>query len=184
MGLGTGNFRLQKRGYLGLSVSGVLQREEYDIDALFFPTSGLTLSLCLLTCFYTFGLPSFICCSRLHLSLIYMMPFTYVRCHLLVLFVTLTTCFCVLQSCISSKTMGQLFIAVGSPVPSLFPVLWHPLSVLPLHYKLCLQFSALALSLYYSILQHYLSHKYLIIHGITACYCYLYETIVVSCKDK
>lgn len=28
------------------------------------------------------------------------------------------------------------------------------------------------------------SHKYLILYGITACYCYLYKTIAVLCKDK
>lgn len=90
MGLKTGNFRLQKRDYVGLSVSGVLQREECDIDALFFLSSGFTLlPLCLLRSFYTFALPSFISCSRLHLNLIYTVPFTYVRCYLLVLFVIL-----------------------------------------------------------------------------------------------
>lgn len=153
MGLKTGNFRLQKRDYVGLSASGVPQREEYDLDALFFLTSGFTLSsLYLLTCFYTFALPSFIYCSRLHLNLIYMVLFTYVRCYLLVLFVTLKTSLFLVQSCISLKNMGLLFIAMGSPVPTLRTLLWHSMPVFPLHHNLCLQFSALALSLCFSAL--------------------------------
>lgn len=58
MGPKTVNFRLQKRGYVGSSASGVLRRAECDINGLFFLTLGLTLTLHLVTCFYTFGLHS------------------------------------------------------------------------------------------------------------------------------
>lgn len=75
-------------------------------------------------------------------------------------------------------TISELFIAAGYPVPGLrpispyfsVPVLLHTASFSPL-----LKISAFISGLYYATECRYVSHKYLILHRIMACYCYLYK---------
>lgn len=93
------------------------------------------------THFYTFALPSFICCSRLHLNLLYLVPFTYVRYYLLVLFVTLKTSFVPLQVFIFLTDQGSVVYSHEAPSTNPMPCPLRSHTCAPLHHTLCLHFS-------------------------------------------
>lgn len=130
-------------GCYGVSLgSGVLCWEEYNIhvDGFFFLTLGSTWGHFMFpSTFFQLCLSSWLCSSTLHLNLLYMLPFPYVK-YFFIFFVSPKPIFVHLQICIS-LTIGELFIDMGSSVPAhptphpmsppLFPNKSHKTTVAP-----------------------------------------------------
>ena len=146
----------------------------------------LGLFLCFLTHFYIFAHFSLVCSFRLHPNILYLVPFLYVR------YISLFSLFPLKSGSSSFRSASPLidrgWITYSEEVSSasLCPISYHPCqysstpcSVFPL-----LKASAIVPGLYFSMLHHGVSHKYLTLHGLIACYFYLYKALVVLEEDK
>lgn len=130
-------------------------------------------------------LSSLFCSSSLYPSLLYMIVCV---CQVLY-FIAPKTSFVKLWVCVIFLTGNykKLCTAVGSPVPSVGPILCHPMliftcaaSYVPTSQGLCSRTRATFLC----TMTLCENDKYLILPTITVCYCYLYKTKVVPHKDK
>lgn len=120
-------------------------------------------------------------------SLLYMMPQAYVRCYLFVIFFTPKTSLVQVPVCVFLTNCGLVVHSCGifraKPVPHLLP----SCACAPLHHTLCPHYSRPLLSYLGCLSLHYIivpDCKCLSLHRTTACYCYLYKTIVAPCTER